>query len=299
MKSSHVRVTVLVDRVSESIVAVVAMCSLLLLGLLALFLFKNAFLFFQEVSPLDFLTKIDWNPDSLKRPMWGMLSLLASTLLLSVTSLLIALPLGIAIAIHLSYRMGSRTRQFVKPVIEMIASIPSVTLGLLGILYVAPTVAHLFGLSNGFNGLSASIVVAIATLPTLISISDDALRAVNPTYRHASLALGAQEWETILQVMLPAAKSGVFAAIMLGLGRIIGETMIVLMVSGNSQALPKSLLMPLRPITATIAIEVKEVVTGSTHWSGLFALAVVLFIFTFLLNTLADLIIQKRTVKEL
>ena len=231
--------------------------------------------------------------------MWGMISLLTSTLLLSFCTLLLSVPIGMAIAIHLAFKMPDRQRQIAKPLIEMIASVPSVTLGLIGILYIAPFVANIFHLSNGLNALSASLVVACATLPTLISISDDALRAVSQRYQQASLALGASEWVTIMRVMIPAAKSGLLAAIMLGFGRIVGETMIVLMVSGNSQAFPHSLLAPIRPITATIAIEVKEVITGSIHWSGLFALAIVLFCLTFIVNTLADCIIQKTTIKEL
>jgi phosphate transport system permease protein len=185
-------------------------------------------------------------------------------------------------------------REVLKPVIEMIAGIPSVVLGLIGLLFLAPSVAKTFSISNGLNALSASILVAIATVPTIASLCEDALSGVPKRLSEASLALGATQWTTIRRVLVPAARSGIGASIMLGLGRAIGETMVVLMVAGNSLAFPHSFLDPVRPMTATIAIEIREVVVGDLHWQSLFAVGLVLFIITFVINSITDLFLRDR-----
>jgi phosphate transport system permease protein len=176
----------------------------------------------------------------------------------------------------------------------MIAGVPTVVLGLLGLLFLAPVIAGFFGLSNGLNALTASILVAVVVLPTIASICEDALSGVSKRHREASLAMGATRWMTISKVVIPAASSGIIAGILLGLGRIIGETMIVLMVAGNSIAFPDSILDPVRPMTAAIAIEIKEVVVGSLHWKSLFAIGLLLFAYTFMLNFIADLFIHRK-----
>ena len=241
----------------------------------------------------EFLFGIDWNPTSYHTPAFGILSILIGTLMVSFLSLLFAVPFGLSIAIYLSEIATPTKRELLKPVIELIAGIPSVVLGLIGLLYLAPLIAMLFHLSNGLNALTASILIAIAALPTIASISEDALSSVSQQYREASLALGATKWITIKKVVIPAAKSGILAAMMLGLGRVIGEAMIVLMVAGNSRAFPLSFLDPVRPMTATIAIDIKEVVIGSLHYQSLFAIGFMLFLMTFLINFIVDLIIHE------
>jgi len=283
-----------VDAGMRALFGCVASLTVVLLIGMFLFLLWNGVDTFREVSFGDFLMHADWNPSSAVRPTWGILGLLLGTLMVSLGALVIALPFGLALAIYLSQIASPRVREVLKPVVEMIAGIPSVVLGLIGLLYIAPFVAASFGLSNGLNGLTASILVSIATVPTVASLCEDALGSVSQRLSEASLALGATRWTTIRRVLIPAASSGIGAAVMLGLGRAIGETMIVLMVAGNSLALPHSFLDPVRPMAATIAIEIREVVVGDLHWSALFAVGLVLFLMTFAINSLTDLYIQKR-----
>ncbi|OGQ44612.1 MAG: phosphate ABC transporter permease subunit PstC [Deltaproteobacteria bacterium RIFCSPLOWO2_02_FULL_46_8] len=251
---------------------------------------------FRHVSWQEFFWSSNWNPTAFVTPAWGIGALFTSTLIVTGLTVAISFPLGFAIALYLSHIAPRSVRECLKPTIEMIASIPSVVLGLLGILFVAPLVARVFGLSNGLNALTAALMVAIAALPTIASICEDALGSVPRRYEEASFALGASHWQTIRRVMIPAARSGLLAALILGLGRIIGETMIVLMVAGNSRALPQGILDPVRPMTATIAIEIKEVVIGSVHWQGLFAIGLILFVVTFVINFIADLLIRRHRV---
>lgn len=241
----------------------------------------------------EFLLGTHWNPSSFGEPAWGTGALFVSTLMVSSVALVLVVPLGLSIAVYLSEIASRNMREILKPSIEMIASIPSVVLGLLGLLFLSPFIARTFGLSNGLSALTAALLVAIATLPTIASICEDALSSVSQRYRDASYALGATKWTTIWKVVVPAAGSGILAAILLGLSRIIGETMIVLMVAGNSLALPHSLLDPVRPMTANIAIEIKEVVVGSLHYESLFAIGLLLFVYTFVINVVADIFIRR------
>lgn len=269
---------------------------ILLVGIF-LFLFLIGIGTFAKVPLNEFLFGNNWNPTGYYGASWGILSLLTGTGIIAVLSLLIAIPFGLSIAIYLSEVAPRNLKEFVKPLIEMIASIPTVVLGLLGLLYLSPLVAKVFHLSNGLNALSASFLVAVVTVPTIASICEDALSSVDQKYREASLALGATKWITIKKVVIPAAGSGLLAGIMLGLGRVIGETMIVLMVAGNSRVFPGSILDPVRPMTAAIAIDIKEVVFGSLHWQSLFAIGFILFILTFLINFIADIFIHKSALK--
>lgn len=275
----------------------IASSTVILLICIFLFLLIFGIQTFSEIKIGDFLFGQVWNPSSYKQPSWGILSLVSGTLIISFLSLLFSLPIGILVAIYLSEIAPLKVREIFKPLIEMISSIPSVVLGLLGLIFLSPIIAKVFNLSNGLNALNASILVSIVSLPTIISICEDALSEVPRQFRDASLALGATKFTTIKKVVIPAAKSGIVAGGMLGLGRIIGETMIVLMVAGNSLAFPKSFLDPVRPITANIAIEIKEVVTGSLHWHSLFALGLVLFVITFLINLVVDLFIYKKDMR--
>jgi len=284
-----------VDKLVQFGLAILSYLTVALLVGILLVLLSNSLEAWREINLFDFLFGTDWNPSAFGEPAWGIASLVVGTLMIAIFSLIIGVPFGLCIATYLSEIAAPRTREFLKPVVEMIASIPSVILGLLGLLYLSPLVANVFQLSNGINAMTASILVAIAALPTIASISEDALSSVPNRLRESSLALGATGWMTITRIVIPAAKRGIVAAIMLGLGRIIGETMIVLMVAGNSRAFPHSLLDPVRPMTANIAIEIKEVVLGSLHWQSLFAIGLVLFLMTFAVNALADLLINKKS----
>jgi len=251
-----------------------------LLGGIFFMLFSNSILFFFEVYPLDFFTGSQWNPET----HYSILPLLVSTLLTAFGSMLIAVPLGILTAAFLSELAPRKLQMILKPIIEMLAAIPSVAIGFLGIVVVGPGLASVFGLQNGLNALNGSILLAIMALPTIVTISEDAINAVPKSHREASLALGANKWETLYQVTIPAALPGLIAAIMLGLGRALGETMSVLMATGNSAAIPKGFLDSVRTITATIAIEMGEVPYNSTHYFALFAIAAMLFLITLIVN---------------
>jgi phosphate transport system permease protein len=219
--------------------------------------------------------------------------MIVSTLMVTLGAMAIAVPLGIACAAYIADVAHPRTREIVKPVIEILAGLPSVVVGFLGIVVLGPLIARVFGIPNGLNGLNGSILLAVMSLPTIISISEDAIVSVPKEYKNASLALGATRWQTLSRVTVPAASSGIIASVMLGMGRAIGETMTVLMACGNAPALPHGLLDPVRTMTAAIAIELGETVQGGIHYRSLFVVAIVLFIMTFAVNMISDVILEK------
>lgn len=235
-----------------------------------------------------FLADATWKPDSLASPRYGILGLIVSTLMTTVAALLLAVPLGIGTAAWLALRAPRPLRSSIKFVIEMLAAVPSVVVGFVGIELVGPWIGSLFGVPGGLTGLNGSVLLAIMALPTIISLSEDALSSVPRDLIEGSLALGADRWQTLVRVVGPAARSGIFAAIMLGMGRAIGETMTVLMVTGNAVAMPTGLLDPVRTMTATIAIELGEVPRGTAHYHMLFAIGLVLFLITLAINLAAD-----------
>lgn len=264
-----------------------------LLGIFALLLYTSIPAF-REVSLREFLTSTSWDPTSPERPEYGLLSMLASTFMVTVGALVIAFPLGVAVAAYLSDVASPRVREVVKPTVELLAAIPSVVVGFIGITLVGPLISKIFNLSHGLTALNGSLLLAIMALPTIISMSEDSLNAVPLSYLEASLALGANRWQTLIKVKIPAAISGIIASLMLGMGRAIGETMTVLMATGNARAFPHGFLQSVRTLTATIAIELGEVPYFTTHYYALFAIGLVLFIMTFLVNLTADLILEKH-----
>jgi phosphate transport system permease protein len=223
--------------------------------------------------------------------------MLVSTFMVTLGALLFAIPLGIGTAAFLSDVASERVREVAKPVIEVLAGIPSVVIGFLGIVLVGPVLSKIFNIPNGLNAVNGAILLGVMALPTIISISEDALNSVPSSYYKASLALGATRWQTVIRVKIPAAMSGIFAASMLGMGRAIGETMTVLMATGCAPAMPRSFLDSVRTITSTIAIELGEVAYDSTHYYALFAVGLVLFVITFFVNMASDMILNKYQVK--
>jgi phosphate transport system permease protein len=258
----------------------------LLAGIFLMLLF-NSIAFFLEVKPIDFFTGSQWNPENTNGK-YGIAPLLVSTGLVALGSMIIAVPLGIFTAAFLSEMAPLKLKSILKPIIEMLAAIPSVAIGFLGIVLVGPGIAKIFGIQNGLNALNGSILLSVMALPTIITISEDAINAVPKSYREASLALGANKWETLFLVTIPASLPGLIAAVMLGLGRALGETMTVLMATGNASVLPKGFLDSVRTITATIAIEMGEVPYQTTHYFALFAIAVVLFVITLIINLVGE-----------
>jgi phosphate transport system permease protein len=263
-----------------------------LLGIFVL-LISKAVPAFREIPLRDFFLRQEWNPTSMGKPAYGILSMLVSTFMVSFGALVFAVPLGIGAAAFLSDIASKKTREIVKPLVEILAGIPSVVIGFLGITLFGPFLARVFHLPNGLNALNGSILLAVMALPTIISLSEDALNSVPRTYGEASLALGASRWQALITVRIPAAASGIIASCMLGMGRAIGETMTVLMATGNAPAMPHGFLDAVRTMTATIAIELGEVAYNATHYYALFAVGLVLFFITFVINLTADILLHR------
>jgi phosphate transport system permease protein len=287
------RIRIRIDWWARQIFRAAGMLTIGLLGGILLMLIAKSIGFFAEVSPLEFIGGTQWNPAGAE-PSYGILPLLASTGLVALGSMCIAVPLGIFTAAFMSELAPRSLHTILKPIIEMLAAIPSVAIGFAGIVLVGPLLSRVFGLQNGLNALNGSILLAFMALPTIITISEDAIRAVPHSHREASFALGANRWQTLYRVTLPAALPGLIAAVMLGLGRALGETMTVLMATGNASAMPHGFLDSVRTITATIAIEMGEVPYGTTHYHALFAIATMLFAITLAINVLGEYFAKRR-----
>jgi phosphate transport system permease protein len=256
--------------------------------------FDGRIMSIENINPKTFLTTANWLPTSQPVGQFGVFALIIGTLLVSVGAILIALPFGLATAIFMAEVIHESFRNTIKPIIELLAGIPSVVYGFFGLVVIVPLVQKVFNLPVGETGLSGSIVLAIMALPTIITIAEDAIRAVPKSMKEASLALGATKFQTIYKVILPYASSGITTAAILGIGRAIGETMAVLMVTGNATQLTFSLLKPIRTIPATIAAELGEAPYHGTHFKALFALGCVLFIITLVINIYVDYLSNKR-----
>lgn len=268
-----------------------------LIGIFILLL-RNALPAFQDIPIKEFLFSADWNPEAYGEPSFGILAMLVSTFMVTIGALIIAFPLGVGTAAYLSDVASPRVREIAKPVVEILAGIPSVVIGFLGIVLVGPVIAQLTGKYNGLNAINGAVLLAVMALPTIVSLSEDALAAVPKSFQEASLALGASHWQTLIRVKIPAASSGILAACMLGMGRAIGETMTVLMATGNAPAMPHWFTDAVRTMTSTIAIELGEVPYHTPHYYALFAIGLVLFIITFVINLISDLVLhnyEKKT----
>jgi len=273
----------------------------LLNGLLVIFvllsifylLLKNSIPAFTEVGISGFLTSADWNPSSYSTPSYGILAQVVSTLMVTLGAMIIAVPIGVGTAAYIAEVASPRVKGILKPVIEILAGVPSVVIGFLGVVLLGPIIADTANLSSGLNAINGSILLAIMSLPTIISLSEDAISAVPDSYREASLALGANRWQTLVKSVIPSGLSGIVASIMLGMGRAIGETMTVLMATGNAPALTGSFFDSVRTMTSTIAIELGEVAYNTTHYYALFAVGLILFLMTFVVNLISDIILHK------
>lgn len=278
----------------ESVIRVLGFSTIGFVALIFLFLLREGLPIFVEVPPGNFLGT-RWYPTF---DLFGTLPLLLGSALVTITAVAVALPLGLATAVFVREVAPEWAREVLKPLIEVLAGIPSVVLGFFGMTFVAPLVRTTLGIPTGLTALTGAVVLAYMALPTVISVAEDALDAVPKSYRDAGLALGATKWQVIWRVVVPAARSGIVVAVMLGLGRAVGETMAVMMVTGNAARMPitaDSLLRPVRTMTATIAAEMGEVAQGSTHFHALFGIGVILFVVTFLINlAAAKPIFQKR-----
>ncbi len=269
-----------------------ALVSVVVLGLIVFSLFREGLPLFKNLSVKDFLFGMEWYP-TYDPPSFGIFPLVVGSLIVTLISTLIAVPLGVLAAIYISEIALRRIKEILKSVIELLAGLPSVVLGFFGMVIVAPWLQETFDLPTGLNIMNASVILALMAIPTISSISEDALYAVPREFKEASYALGATKFETIAQVIVPAALSGISTAVMLGMARAIGETMVVLMVAGGAAAIPEGLFDPARPMPASIAAEMGETPYGSAHYQALFAIGIVLFFLTLAFNLIADYVSHK------
>lgn len=263
--------------------AAAAGVSVLALAAIVIFLLSQALPIFAHVSLKDFLFSTEWYPTD-DPPVFGIGALIAGSLACAALTTLIAVPFGVLTACAIHAGMPPALTRIVKPLIELMAALPSVVIGFIGMIILAPWLQDMFGIATGLNLFNASIMLAFMCVPTIASISEDALRNVPSGLREASLALGATRWETLLKVELRWAMGGIATAVMLGISRVIGETMVVLMVAGGAAIIPESIFDPVRPMTSSIAAEMAEAAVGGEHYHALYATGLVLFIITFAFN---------------
>lgn len=278
----------------SALIRVVGFSTIAFVIIIFFFLVQQGAPALTEVPPGEFLGT-QWYPTF---DLYGMMPLFLGSLLVTITAIVIALPLGISTAVYVREVAPGWAREILKPMIEVLAGIPSVVLGFFGMTVLAPLLRESLNLPTGLTAFTGALILAYMALPTMVSVAEDALDAVPKSYRDAALAMGATQWQTIWRVCVPAARTGILTAVMLGIGRAIGETMVVLMVTGNAARMPTtlgSLFLPVRTMTATIAAEMGEVAAGSTHYHVLFFIGILLFVLTFFINlAAAPAILAKR-----
>lgn len=291
------------DKIMHFIIHICAYAAIaILIGIFVFLLTESKMVFLNKENAINFFTDKLWRPSpwDLKEEVLGLLPLLWGSFAVTFGAIIISLPVGIASAVLLAEILPPKLRDFFKTIIEILAGIPSVVIGFVGVIVIAPFLAYIFKLDHGYTAFTGAIVLAFMALPTIISISEDAITAVPKHLRNSSYALGSNRWETIIKIIVPSAKSGIIAACMLGIGRAIGETMAVLMVCGNAAVMPESIkeifpyfLGAARTMTAAIALDTGETARGTLHYSSLFAIGLTLFFITFIINMVSDLVLRK------
>lgn len=262
--------------------------TIVVLGAIFYFLFSEALPAFLNLDLVDFFTGRVWNPTSIAAPSYGILPLMIGTFLVSLGASVIAIPIGLGCTIYLAEIAHPRIRSLLKPAIEVLAGIPSVVYGFFALVILSDWIQALFGNTYRLNALNGAVMLAVMMIPIMVSLSEDAMNAVPRELKEAAYALGATRWETIKGVIMPAALSGIVAAIILSIGRAVGETMTVLMATGNTPIVTFDMLSSVETMTAAIAIEMGEVPFGSLHYHSLFAIGATLFVITFAINSIAD-----------
>lgn len=284
------------EKFIKLIFTLLAFSSLLFLLGIIIVLFKESFPVLKNINIIDFIFGIHWYPTH-EPPEYGILPLMAGSFWVTFGAMIVCIPLGIGSALYINELASPRQKQILKPTIEILAGIPSIVFGFFGMLVVAPFLQNLFNIPTGLCAFTASLVLGIMAIPTVTSLTEDALSFVPKSFKEASYALGANRWQTLVKVIIPASMSGISTSIILGLSRIVGETMTVLMVSGGSAIIPKSIFDPVRPMTSTIAAEMGESAVGSEHYHALFAIGLILFLITLIFNIVAEHISKKHRVK--
>ena len=286
------------ERIIENIIRISAAASVAAVALITVFIFISGMPVIAKTGLYNFITGTDWSPTA---GTYGILPLIAGSLAVTFGALFIGIPTGIGCAVFLSEVAGKRTAGIFKSAVELLAGIPSVVYGFFGLIVLVPAIRTFIVplaqkinpdvSTSGFSILAGALILAMMILPTIVSVSENAISSVPKDYREASLALGADRRETITKVILPAARSGIFASIILGMGRAIGETMAVLMITGNVAVLPKSLLDPVATMTGTIAMEMTY--ASPSHKEALFAVGIILFVIIVLLNVVAQAVMKR------
>jgi phosphate transport system permease protein len=283
------------EKILESLIKIGGLSSIVLIAAILYFILKESLPFIiNRFDFKEFFLSTEWYPASVVKVRYGILALLVGTIMVTFISMLIAVPLGLACAFYISEFCSPKVREIYKILIEFLAAIPSVVWGFIAIMMINPMIIHTFNVPIGLNILNASIILALMSLPLIVSVGEDALRAVPETYREAAEGMGATKWEIATRVLLPAAKNGLMAAALLGVGRALGETMAVLMATGHSIQIPHSIFEPGRTLTATIAAELGESPKGGEHYQALFAIGLVLFLLSFIVNLTSDYLIRGR-----
>jgi phosphate transport system permease protein len=283
------------ERLVELVIRICGLSCVIFVFAIFFFVFREAVPAFfgqSRVDLVEFFTSPNWRPSSDIRPQYGILALMAGSLSVTFFSMLLAVPFGLGAAVYISEFCRGKTKETLKVVIELLAAIPSVVWGFIGYMVIGPIIIKATGAAVGVNLLNGSIILALMSVPIIVSVGEDALKAVPDSYREAALSLGATRWQIVYRVLFPAAKNGLLAAVLLGVGRAIGETMAVLMATGHAVQIPHSLLDPIRTLTATIAAELGETVEGGEHYRVLFVIGLVLFSITFVVNLVADLVVK-------
>lgn len=284
------------DFVIEKIIFICGILAIVFVVLIFGFLLKEGISFFKDYSLIEFVTGGFWYPTS-KPPQFGILPLICGSIIVTLGACVISVPLSIMAALYISEIAPKGVRDILKSMVELMAAIPSVVIGFVGMVTLVPLVRTTFNLPTGLTAFSGAVMLAFMAMPTIVSISEDAIRSVPWQYKEGALALGATRWQTIRRVVLKAAMPGIIAAVMLGIGRVIGETMAVMMITGNAAQIPASIFEPVRTMTATIAAEMGETVRGGQHYRALFAIGLMLFVITFCVNFVADLFLNKNKIK--
>jgi phosphate transport system permease protein len=285
------------DRIIRYFLQTSGSISIIIVILIFLFLIKEAFPFLSHPGVFELFNNA-WTPVSFQKEEFGIIPLITGSVLVTLLATIIAIPFGIIGAVYISEIANEKEREFLKPFIEILAGIPSVVLGFFGLVVIVPAVKAMFGLNTGLTALSGAIILAFMAIPTIITISEDAIKSVPVSYKEASMALGANKLLTTWKVVVPAALSGIIAAVMLGMGRVVGETMAVMMVTGNAPVISFNPFTSVRTMTATIAAEMGEVTFGSEHYASLFWVGIVLMIMTFLLNLVSYKVLKKYGMYE-
>jgi len=284
------------ENIYKSLFAILAFASLFFLVGIVIVLFKEAIPVLGGTGIADFIFGKSWYP-TYSPPEFGVLPLILASFWVTAGAMVVCVPLGLGSALYLHEIAGNRQKAILKPVIELLAGIPSIVFGFFGMVIVAPFLQNALNLSTGLTAFTASLILGIMAIPTIASLAEDALSYVPQSFKEASYALGANRWQTLTRVVIPAAGSGISTAIILGMSRAVGETMTVLMVAGGAAVIPVTFFEPVRPMTSTIAAEMGEAVSGSPHYAALFAIGLILFLITLVFNIVAEIISRRYRLK--